>query len=129
MTNSVPGFDWLNSIPPLASTKLVYIGCRDLDQAERRVIREKGIKIFTMHEVDRYGIGEIMERALQFLGNVPLHLSYDIDAVDPAEAPSTGTIGEGKKEMFAKVLTGYETVRGGFNYREANYICERIAER
>lgn len=77
--------------PRLKPNKLVYIGCRDLDQAERREIRSKNILCFTMHDVDRWGIGEIVNRAINHLGpDVPLHLSYDIDAVDPEVAPSTG---------------------------------------
>lgn len=108
----VPGFKWLRGMPRLAPEKLVYIGARDLDPAERREIRAKNIKCFTMHEVDRYGIGEVVRRAIDHLGpTTPLHLSYDIDAVDPDVAPATGTV-----------------VRGGFNFREAHYIAEAVAE-
>ena len=71
---------------------------------------EHGILSFTMHEVDRYGIGEVMEVVKKHLADRPLHLSYDIDAVDPIHAPATGTV-----------------VRGGLNYREALYVAEAVA--
>jgi arginase len=113
----VPGFAWLDSVPKLQPEQIVYIGLRDVDAAERDLIRSLGILAFTMHEIDRYGIGKVMEMALGHLlnettghGNRPLHLSYDIDAVDPALAPATGT-----------------TVRGGLTYREAHYVAEAVA--
>jgi len=108
----IPGFEWLRGGPRLRPSQIVYIGCRDLDLAERKQIRAQNIKCFTMFEVDKYGVGSVVEQALKHLGpTCPLHLSYDIDAVDPEHAPSTGTV-----------------VRGGFNFREAHYIAEAIAE-
>jgi arginase len=108
----IPGFAWTQGGPRLRPDRIVYIGCRDLDAAERKIIRARNILCFTMFEVDKYGIGQVMERALKHLGpSCPLHLSYDIDAVDPEHAPSTGTV-----------------VRGGFNFREAHYVAESIAE-
>jgi arginase len=77
-------------------------------------MKELGVHVFSMKEVDRFGIGEVMEQTKKILfknGPRPLHLSYDIDAVDPHYAPSTGT-----------------RVRGGLNYREAHYIAEAMAE-
>jgi len=111
LRTKIPGFEWLKNGPRLRPDRIAYIGCRDLDAAERREMRAKKILCFTMFEIDKYGIGTCMQRALDFLGNRPLHLSYDIDAVDPEHAPSTGTI-----------------VRGGFNFREAHFIAEAIAE-
>ena len=107
----IPGFAWLKDYPHLAPEKLVFVGCRDLDQAERRIIKAKGIKCFTMSDVDKWGIGAVMEKVFDYLGSSPLHLSYDVDAVDASFAPSTGTV-----------------VRGGFTYREANFICEAVAD-
>ena len=81
---------------------------------ERRVLRELGIKAFTMQHIDAFGIGKVMEMALdQLAGEVarPIHLSYDIDAVDPQHAPSTGTI-----------------VRGGLTFREAAYVAEAVGD-
>ncbi|RHY95150.1 hypothetical protein DYB35_004622 [Aphanomyces astaci] len=100
----VPGFEWLVDGPILKPEQLVYIGLRD----------ELGIKAFSMQSVDKYGIGKTMEMALDHLCGKqarPLHMSYDIDAVDPVDAPSTGT-----------------RVRGGLTWREANYVAEAVAE-
>ena len=111
-TSLLPGFEWLNEVPLLKPEQIVFVGLRDLDKAERSVITELGIKAYTMHHIDHYGIGKVMDYAVEHLtlsdGTIrPIHLSYDIDAVDPAEAPSTGTV-----------------VRGGFNFREAHYVAE-----
>ena len=110
----IPGFEWLQDIPRLKPDSVVYIGLRDVDSAERKFIQSLGIAAYTMHEIDRYGIGHVMEMALHNLCSKnpsrPLHLSYDIDAVDPVLAPATGT-----------------TVRGGLTYREAHYVAEAVA--
>jgi len=117
-TSTLPGFEWMmeqpkqqKKIPP---TNIVYVGLRDVDEAERRAIRKLGIRAFTMYDIDHYGIGRVMDMALEHLlikekcSNV--HLSWDIDSVDPIHAPATGT-----------------AVRGGLTYREAHYICESVA--
>ncbi len=109
---SLPSFEWLKNF--LSPDQLVLVGIRSIDTEERTLMKKWGAHVFTMTEVDRYGIGEVMERAKNVLfknGSRPLHLSYDIDAVDPHFAPSTGT-----------------RVRGGLNYREAHYIAESTAE-
>lgn len=110
----VPGFEWLADCPKLQPDSVVYVGLRDVDPAERKLIHSLGIPAYTMHEVDRYGIGGVMEMALNDLlandPHRPIHLSYDIDAVDPVLAPATGT-----------------TVRGGLTYREAHYVAEAVA--
>jgi arginase len=112
----IPGFEWLAHNMPhrLSPQSIVYVGLRDVDVAERAAIRRLGVKAFTMHEIDRYGIGQTMEMALDHLlhadPNRPLHLSYDIDAIDPILAPATGT-----------------TVRGGLTFREAHYVAEAVA--
>lgn len=110
----VPGCEWIVDVPRLHVERLVYIGLRDIDMAEKKAIKTLGIKAFTMHDVDKWGIGKVMEMALDHVAsksNVPLHLSYDIDAVDPTVAPSTGT-----------------AVPGGLNYREAHYVAEACAQ-
>ena len=104
----VAEFAWVR--PLLKAHRLVYIGLRDVDQGERRILKENGIKAFSMHEVDKYGIGRVVEMALDHVNpgrKLPIHLSFDIDALDPAVAPSTGT-----------------PVRGGLTFREGHYICE-----
>jgi arginase len=111
----VPGLEWLQqSSTRLGPESLVYVGLRDVDPAERELIQSLGIAAFTMHEIDRYGIGKVMEMALDHLlkhnPDRPLHLSYDIDAVDPVLAPATGT-----------------AVRGGLTFREAHFVAEVVA--
>ena len=110
LTDPVEGFEWLADYPKLKPNQLVYVGLRDVDVAERKLIHSLGIHAYTMTEVDRYGIGQVMEMALQHLAGRPLHLSYDIDAVDPVLAPATGT-----------------AVRGGLTFREAHFVAEAAA--
>ena len=118
-TSDIPGFEWMGRSDMkrarLRPDSIVYVGLRDVDPAERRVIRDLGIRVFTMHDIDRYGIGEVMDRVLGYLlerqPERPIHISYDIDAVDPVHAPATGT-----------------AVRGGLTYREAHYVCEAVAK-
>ena len=117
----IPGLEWLapsddgTKPPRLQPDSIVYIGLRDVDKAERAVIRDLGIKAFTMYDIDHYGIGAVMDKALDWLlgknPKRPIHLSYDIDACDPIHAPATGT-----------------AVRGGLTYREAHFICECVSK-
>ena len=109
--STIPGHEWLSDVPVLDPSQLVYVGLRDVDEGEVTLIRELGITHFTMKHIDRYGIGEVMSMALEKLADRPIHMSFDIDAVDPEHAPSTGTL-----------------VRGGLTYREAQYICEAVFE-
>ncbi|KXH52008.1 arginase [Colletotrichum simmondsii] len=105
-------FGWLKDEHMLSIKKLVYIGLRDVDAGEKKILRENGIKAFSMFDIDRYGIGRVMEMALAHIGNdTPIHLSFDVDALDPMWAPSTGT-----------------PVRGGLTLREGDYICECVHE-
>ncbi|MCJ1337165.1 Arginase, catabolizes arginine to ornithine and urea [Bachmanniomyces sp. S44760] len=105
-------FGWLGEDMRLSLKKLVYIGLRDVDPGEKRILRENGVKAFSMHDIDRYGIGRVMEMALGHIGNdTPIHLSFDVDALDPQWAPSTGT-----------------PVRGGLTLREGDYIAECVHE-
>ena len=109
--SALPGFDFLIDGPRINPDQLVYVGLRDVDPTERVWIRKLGIKAFTMTDVDFLGIGQVMKQALEHLKGRPLHLSYDIDSVDPALAPATGT-----------------KVRGGLTYREAHFIAEFVAQ-
>jgi len=105
-------FGWVKSL--LKKERLVYIGLRDVDAGEKKILRDEGIKAFSMHEVDKYGIGRVVEMALDHVNpnrDLPIHLSFDVDALDPSVAPSTGT-----------------PVRGGLTFREGHYICEAIHE-
>ena len=112
--SKVPGFEWMKDGPFMEPNQLVHVGLRDVDAGERAAIKSMGIKSFSMQDVDRHGIGKVMEMALDHLSGTkerPLHMSYDIDAVDPIVAPSTGTL-----------------VRGGLTWREAHYVAEAVAE-
>ncbi|KAJ0426146.1 hypothetical protein BJY00DRAFT_126821 [Aspergillus carlsbadensis] len=105
-------FGWLQENHLVNLRKLVYIGLRDVDRGEKKILRENGIKAFSMHDVDRHGIGRVVEMALAHIGNdTPIHLSFDVDALDPQYAPSTGT-----------------PVRGGLTLREGDFICECVHE-
>lgn len=107
----VPGFEWLESV--LAEGRLAYIGLRDIDPEEGSMLRSSGAHIYTMAHVDRLGIAQVVAMALQRIdpqNNRPLHLTFDIDAIDPVYAPGTGTL-----------------ARGGLSYRESHFICEEMA--
>lgn len=110
----IPGLEWLVDYPKLDPSSIVYVGLRDVDPAERELINALDIQAFTMTEIDHFGIGRVMEMALEHLLQNdparPLHLSYDIDAIDPVHAPATGT-----------------AVRGGLTFREAHYVAEAVA--
>ena len=87
-----PEFSWVK--PVLRANRLVYIGLRDVDAGEKRILKENDIKAFSMHEIDKYGIGKVVELALDAVNpnrDLPIHLSFDVDALDPTVAPSTGT--------------------------------------
>lgn len=90
--SKVEEFSSVKSI--LKPENLVYIGLRDVDAGEKKILRENNIKAFSMHEVDKYGIGKVVDMALDHVNpgrNKPIHLSFDVDALDPSVAPSTGT--------------------------------------
>lgn len=108
--SSLPGFEWLQ--PCLDPSDIIYIALRDVDKYEKSFIRDLGITAYTMFDIDRLGIGEVMKRVLREVGeDNNIHLSFDIDACDPFYAPSTGT-----------------KVGGGLTFREAHFICESLAD-
>lgn len=102
-----------NFAPKIKPEHVVIIGARDLDPQERELIRQTGIKVYTMHEIDRMGMARVMEEALQIVttGTDGLHLSLDLDGLDPLYAPGVGT-----------------PVMGGLTYRESHLAMEMIAE-
>lgn len=105
-------FGWIKKEHMISVKKLVYIGLRDVDKGEKKIIKEHGIRAFSMHDIDRYGIGKVMDMALGWIGSdTPIHLSFDVDALDPMWAPSTGT-----------------PVRGGLTLREGDFIAECVHE-
>ena len=99
-------------VPPVEPGKLALVGVRSLDDGERKLLHELEAKVFTMSEVDRIGIEPCMREALGHAsGAAFLHVSFDMDAVDPDYAPGVGT-----------------PVRGGLSYREAHLAMETVAE-
>jgi arginase len=105
---SHPGLD----LPALDLARVVIVGLRSLDPAERALIRENGIRAITMTEIDRIGIERAMQEALdRVAGGGFVHVSLDLDALDPEIAPGVGT-----------------PVKGGLTYREAHLACELLAE-
>lgn len=90
----------------------VLIGARSLDAGERQLLRDAGVHVFTMHELDKYGMKDVMARAFDHLRGIDaVHLSFDIDVIDPQDAPGVGT-----------------PVRGGITYREAHLAMELLAD-
>jgi arginase len=99
-------------LPAVDPAKVALVGVRSLDDGERRLLHELNAKIFTMSEVDRMGIEPCMREALAHASGAGfLHVSLDMDVVDPDYAPGVGT-----------------PVRGGLSYREAHLAMETVAE-
>ncbi len=96
----------------ISPERIVFIGLRDVDAGEKRAIRELGVRAFTMSDIDRLGMAAVIAQALAIAGDGPgsLHVSFDMDGIDPAEAPGVGT-----------------PVRGGISYREAHLLMEAVA--
>lgn len=99
--------------PKIKPENVVIIGARDLDQGEKALIREKNIKIYTMHEIDRLGMTKVIEETVMYLKERTdgIHLSLDLDSLDPHDAPGVGT-----------------PVLGGISYRESHLAMEMFAE-
>jgi arginase len=100
--------------PDVAVERAALVGIRDLDPAEKERVRalESRVRVFTMSELDRIGVERALRESLAFLaGSRFLHVSLDMDAVDPEVAPGVGT-----------------PVRGGLSYREAHLALEVVAE-
>lgn len=99
--------------PKVKPENVVVIGVRDLDKEEREFIRDIGIKVYTMHEIDRMGMAKVMEEAIAYLKERTegIHLSIDLDGLDPDDAPGVGT-----------------PVTGGVTYREGHLAMEMLAE-
>jgi arginase len=128
--SKIPEFSWVKSL--LKAQRLVYIGLRDVDVGEKQILRENKIKAFSMHDVDKHGIGKVVEMALDHVNpnrDLPIHLSFDVDALDPSVAPSTGTpVSQFIFISSSEILIASQQVRGGLSFREGHYICEAISE-
>ena len=103
----------LDYAPKVKPENIVIVGARSLDPGEKELIKERGIKVYTMHEIDRLGMSYVMEEAITYLKKKTdgVHLSLDLDGLDPSEAPGVGT-----------------PVLGGMTYRESHLAMEMIAE-
>ncbi|HEY6467833.1 MAG TPA: arginase [Candidatus Acidoferrales bacterium] len=104
----------LAGITPMVEPRSVsLVGIRELDAKERRFVKESGVHVFTMRDIDERGMREVMAEALRFAGDdtAGIAVSLDMDFVDPSDAPGVGT-----------------PVRGGVTYREAHLALEMIAD-
>ena len=97
----------------LRDADVALVGIRDVDPLERAALRGSGIHVFTMYDVDRRGMAAVMEEAIAHVSaeTEGFHISFDMDALDPREAPGVGT-----------------PVLGGISYREAHLAMELAAK-
>ncbi|MDO3660944.1 MULTISPECIES: arginase [Bacillus] len=96
--------------PKIKPENVVIIGARSLDEGERQYIKESGMKVYTMHEIDRLGMTKVIEETLDYLSACDgVHLSLDLDGLDPNDAPGVGT-----------------PVVGGISYRESHLAMEML---
>lgn len=97
----------------MSPDNVALVGVRSLDEGERKFIEQTGVHVYTMSDIDRQGIHRVMKKALSKVtdGTDYVHVSFDLDAVDPTVAPGVGT-----------------PVKGGLDYREAHLIMESVSE-
>jgi arginase len=98
--------------PKVRPTNIALVGVRELDSGERDLLRSEGVHVYTMHDIDRLGLPAVVGRALEQVrrGVDSIHLSLDLDVVDPLQAPGVGT-----------------PVLGGLTYRETHLTLELLA--
>ncbi|MGC4052450.1 MAG: arginase [Paludibaculum sp.] len=99
--------------PKVDPKNVVLVGIRDVDLTERPIVKQSGVRVFTMRDIDERGLRAVMEEAVMVAsdGTAGIHISLDMDGVDPDEAPGVGT-----------------PVRGGFSYREAHLAMEILCD-
>jgi arginase len=98
--------------PAISPAQVRQVGIRSVDEGEKRLVKEHRLDVYDMRYIDEVGIKRAMEQALQDVdGNTHVHVSFDVDFLDPSIAPGVGT-----------------TVPGGPNYREAQLVMEMIAD-
>ena len=100
-------------VPAVDPARTVLLGIRDLDEGEKDNVRRSGVRVFTMSDIDRQGMASVAQQALAAAGagTAGIHVSFDMDACDPAIAPGVGT-----------------AVRGGLGFREAHLLMEMVAD-
>jgi arginase len=99
--------------PKVHPANVALVGIRSLDAGEKKRLKETGVQVHTMSDIDRHGVHRVMQKALARVtdGTDYVHVSFDLDAVDPTVAPGVGT-----------------PVKGGLDYREAHLIMEELAD-
>jgi arginase len=99
--------------PKVDPANVALVGIRDVDQLEAETVRDTGVRVFTMREIDERGMPAVIDEAIRIAtrGTAGFHLSFDMDFVDPQYAPGVGT-----------------PVRGGATYREAHLAMEVICD-
>ena len=99
--------------PAIDPALCAHVGARDVDPGERELIKKLGLRFFTMREIDERGMSACMDEAIAIAsrGTAGYAVTFDVDALDPGDAPGSGTL-----------------VRGGLTYREAHLGMEKIAE-
>ena len=100
--------------PKVQVRNTVLIGIRDLDAGERDSLKKWGVTVYTMRDIDERGMRDVVDEAIRVAsdGTAGVHLSFDLDVIDPEDAPGTGT-----------------PVWGGISYREAHLAMEMLADR
>jgi arginase len=99
--------------PKIDPKRCAVIGLRNLDEREKDAVRQSGVHAYTMKDIDRRGVAKVMEEALDTIcdGDAAIHVSFDMDGIDPGISPGVGT-----------------PVRGGLSYREAHLLMEMAAD-
>jgi arginase len=104
--------DGFSGPPWVDPSRVALVGIRALDPGEKRLVQEQGLRVFTVADIDRRGMAEVMREAIEVVrGPGFVHLSLDLDVCDPEIAPGVGT-----------------PIRGGLSYREAHLAMELLAE-
>jgi len=102
-----------NVTPSVHAANTILVGVRNLDEREKIAVRDSGVHVFTMKDIDRQGMASVAEQAVRLAGQgtAGIHVSFDMDVCDPSVAPGVGT-----------------PVKGGINYREAHLLMEIVAD-
>ncbi len=99
--------------PKVAPENVALIGIRDLDEAEKVIVRRSGVNAYTMRDVDERGMSAVIEESIlrASAGTIGFHVSFDLDGMDPSDVPGVGT-----------------PVKGGIDWREGNLLLEAVAD-
>ena len=99
--------------PKLEPDRCAVVGLRNLDEREKQIVRDSGVHAYTMKDIDRRGIADVLDEVIGIVGRdgAALHVSFDMDGVDPGISPGVGT-----------------PVHGGLSYRESHLLMETVAD-